>query len=66
VDSPQPTTREVLNELVTRIAKLEENQAAIEGAIQAFVTVFAVRRLPDRLGTDEAHTSEVPARSEDR
>jgi hypothetical protein len=66
VDSPQPTTRELLNELVARIQKVEENQAALEGAIQAFITVFAVRRLPNRLGTDEAHTSEVPARSEDR
>jgi len=56
VDSPQPTTRELLNELVTRVAKVEENQAALEGAIQAFVTVFAVRRLPDppRNGPDPA------------
>jgi len=46
VDSPQPTTRELLNELVRRITKLEENQAAIEGAINAFIAVFAVRRLP--------------------
>jgi hypothetical protein len=48
VDSPQPTTRELLNELITRLQKVEENQAALEGAIQAFITVFAVRRLPDR------------------
>lgn len=66
MDAPQPTIRELLNELVSRLEKVEENQAALEGAIQAFITVFAVRRLPDRLGTDEAHTSEVPARSEDR
>lgn len=67
MDSPQPTTRELLNELVARIQKVEENQAALEGAIQAFITVLAVRRLPDRLGTaSEADTSEVPARSEDR
>ena len=46
MDSPQPTTRELLNELVRRITKLEENQAAIEGAINAFIAVFAVRRLP--------------------
>jgi hypothetical protein len=38
----------VLNEIVSRLEKVEENQAAIEGAIQAFITVFAVRRLPDR------------------
>lgn len=38
----------VLNELVTRIEKLEENQRAYEGAIQAFIAVFAVRRLPDK------------------
>jgi hypothetical protein len=48
VDSPQPTIRDLLNELVARVAKVEENQAALEGAIQAFITVFAVRRLPDR------------------
>jgi hypothetical protein len=44
-----------LEELLTRIQKLEENQAALEGAIQAFITVFAVRRLPNpgETGTDE-------------
>jgi hypothetical protein len=63
---PQPTIRELLNELVSRLEKVEENQAALEGAIQAFITVFAVRRLPNRLGTDEADTSEIPPRSEDR
>lgn len=47
MDAPLPTIRELLNELVTRIEKLEENQAAIEGAINAFIAVFAVRRLPD-------------------
>ena len=41
---------EVLNEIITRIERLEENQAAIEGAIQAFITVFAIRRLPDESG----------------
>jgi hypothetical protein len=67
VDSPQPTIRDLLNELVARVAKVEENQAALEGAIQAFITVFAVRRLPDRLGTErEADTAEVPPRREDR
>jgi hypothetical protein len=50
VDSPQPTVRELLNELVARIEKVEENQAAYEGAIQAFITVFAVRRIPPRTG----------------
>jgi uncharacterized protein (UPF0335 family) len=40
----------VLDELITRIEQLEENQAALEGAIQAFITVFAVRRLPDKTG----------------
>jgi len=38
---------EVLNEIVTRLERVEENQAALEGAIQAFITVFAVRRLPE-------------------
>lgn len=41
---------EVLNEIITRIDRLEENQAAIEGAIQAFITVFAIRRLPEEPG----------------
>lgn len=54
MDSPQPTTRELLNELVARIEKVEESQAAIEGAIQAFITVFAVRRLPDPPRTGQA------------
>jgi exonuclease VII small subunit len=39
---------EMLNEIVARIEKLEENQAALEGAINAFIAVFAVRRLPDK------------------
>lgn len=30
-----------------------KNQAAIEGAINAFVTVFAVRRLPEQTGDGE-------------
>lgn len=55
MDSPQPTTRELLNELVTRLQKVEENQAALEGAIQAFITVFAVRRLPDKPGGRDEH-----------
>lgn len=66
MDSPQPTIRELLNELVARLQKVEENQAALEGAIQAFIVVFATRRLPNRLGTDEADTSEVPPRGQDR
>lgn len=43
---------EMLNEIITRLEKVEENQRAIEGAIQAFVTVFAIRRLPDETGAD--------------
>lgn len=39
-----------LDELITRIETLEKNQAAYEGAVQAFITVFAVRRLPDKTG----------------
>jgi hypothetical protein len=56
VDSPQPTIRELLNELVRRVEKLEENQAAIEGAINAFIVVFGIRRLPD-----EPRTGPAPA-----
>lgn len=37
-----------LDELVTRVEQLEERQAALEGAVNAFITVFAVRRLPDK------------------
>lgn len=44
-----------LDELITRIEKLEENQAALEGAINAFVTVFAVRRLEDPGGNVTDH-----------
>ena len=47
MDSPQPTIRDLLNEIITRLEKVEENQAALEGAINAFITVFAVRRLPE-------------------
>lgn len=38
---------EVLNEIIKRIDRLEENQKAFEGAVQAFITVFAIRRLPE-------------------
>lgn len=46
-----------LDELISRIEQVEENQAALEGAINAFITVFAVRRLPDNPGgqPDEHH-----------
>ena len=44
---------EALNELVKRIEKIEENQAAVEGGINAFIAVlFAVRRLPDPVDGD--------------
>lgn len=39
-----------LDELITRIEKLEENQAALEGAINAFIVVWGIRRLPDKPG----------------
>lgn len=41
---------DVLDELITRIERLEKNQAALEGAIRAFIVVFGVRRLPDTTG----------------
>lgn len=44
-----------LDELISRIEKVEENQAALEGAINAFVTVFAVRRLSDKPGEPHEH-----------
>jgi hypothetical protein len=43
-------TEQMLNELIARVEKLEENQAAIDGAFRALITVFAVRRLPDPPG----------------
>ncbi len=53
MDSPQPTTRELLNELVTRIEKVEQEQAAFMGALQAFIVVLGVRRLPEPGDTGE-------------
>lgn len=44
---------EMLNEIIQRIEKIEENQKAFEGAVQAFITVFAVRRLPEDSGGQE-------------
>lgn len=44
-----------LDELITRIEQVEENQAALEGAINAFIAVFAVRRLPDNPGGSDEH-----------
>lgn len=38
-------------ELERKIQILEENQKAIDGAIGAFITVFAVRRLPEEEDT---------------
>lgn len=49
---------DTLNELIARIKKVEENQAALEGAINAFITVYAVRRLPEQPeGPDEHRQS---------
>ena len=52
--SPQPTIRELLNELIRRIEKVEENQAALEGAINAFIVVYGIRRLPNQPGDADA------------
>lgn len=46
-----------LDELITRVEQVEENQAALEGAINAFITVFAVRRLSDKTGDTHESTS---------
>lgn len=48
-----PDPAETLNEIIARLEKVEENQRAIEGAVQAFVTVFAIRRLPEDSGGQE-------------
>lgn len=42
----------VLDEIITRLEQVEERVAAIEGAINAFVVVFGIRRLPDDPGDD--------------
>jgi hypothetical protein len=42
VDSPQPT----LEELLAEIAELKVKVEAIEGALNALVVVYGVRRLP--------------------
>lgn len=44
------TTEEKLAELEQRLKKVEENQQAIDGAVRAFITVFAIRRLPEDSG----------------
>lgn len=41
---------ETLAELDRRLKKLEAKQDAIEGAINAFIVVFGIRRLPDDPG----------------
>jgi hypothetical protein len=51
VDSPQPT----LEQLIAEVAELREKIDAIEGALNALVVVYGVRRLPPpgETGTDE-------------
>ena len=44
MDSPQPTPE--LDELKAAVAELREKVEAIEGALNAFVVVYGVRRLP--------------------
>lgn len=45
-----------LDELITRIEELENYKEALEGTIQAAITVYAVRRLPDNPGgLDDEH-----------
>lgn len=41
------TIEEQLAEIRQRLDLIEESQRAIDGAIGAFITVFAVRRLPE-------------------
>lgn len=45
MDSPQPT-REEFEELKADVAELREQVSALEGALNALVVVWAVRRLP--------------------
>lgn len=59
-----------LDELITRIEDLEKFKEAVEGTIQAAITVYAVRRLPDQTRTgpvpavSESHESEDALRGE--
>lgn len=46
----KPTTADLIRELQAKVAALEEQQAAVDGAIRAFIVVFGVRRLPDEPG----------------
>jgi hypothetical protein len=65
--SPKPTQEE-FTELRAEVAELRDRIDAIEGALNAFTVVYGIRRLPppgDGM-TDEADTSEVQARGEDR
>jgi hypothetical protein len=45
VDSPRPT-QEQIDDLRNEIAELREEVQAIEGALNALVVVYGVRRLP--------------------
>lgn len=61
MDSPQPTTelaelKAAVAELQAEIADLRETASTIEGALNALVVVYTVRRLPDpsRTGPDPA------------
>lgn len=45
MDSPQPTPEE-FQQLKDEVAELREQVAAIEGALNALVVVYGVRRLP--------------------
>lgn len=45
---------DVLDEIITRLNRLEENQAALEGAIRAFIVVFGIRRVPDDPGDGQS------------
>jgi hypothetical protein len=55
VDSPQPTAelaelKAAVAELQAEIADLRETASTIEGALNALVVVYTVRRLPTRPG----------------
>ncbi|MFI6681866.1 hypothetical protein [Kribbella sp. NPDC050470] len=45
MDSPQPTLEE-FEQLKSEVAELREQVEAIEGALNALVVVYGVRRIP--------------------
>lgn len=46
-----------LDEIITRLEKVEKQNEVYEGAIRAFFVVFGIGRMPDAPGDGDAHES---------